>query len=205
MFYELARAFVQRIFQDKILMGLVIVGVLGIFVGIGGGTEKKEHRSIQQQEMQAASQNQEKPKEPRTNASKTLEPAEAVKFLSWWLNGAMDYNPASAARSHGEAMAWMTPDAAASFQATFWPQHVAEGVVSGRVIAAFHPSQVVPVAINPDGSVVVKLVGTMVTQSGKVPAVQQIAASFLVRKENQGMRISGIHASAIVMSASSVY
>jgi hypothetical protein len=60
-------------------------------------------------------------------------------------------------------------------------------------------------AVNPDGSIVVGVTGTMVVQTGAQPVVQQFAGSFLVRKEPEGLRVAGLEAKSTGLPGSTVY
>lgn len=200
MLYELVRTIVQKILQDKILLGLVIVAVLGIFVGgMTLGDDKTDGAKTAEQAKG--------PEQPADAASVSAiqPPTLASDFVAWWLGSAMDYNAATAQQSHGQAAAWMTPEAAQTFQNTFWTPQIAEAVTTGRLIAAFQPTGVQAQAVNPDGSVVVGVSGTMVIQSGGQPVVQQFLGSFLVKKDQDGLRVSGVHARAGALPGSSVY
>lgn len=198
MFYELARAAVQRIFQDKILMGLVIVMVLAILVGGfgGSGSEKAERGApTGPREVEAA----------KPAHGPGLEPQLATDFIKWWLGTAMDFNAQTAQKSHSEAISWMTPETAQAFQANFWPPELAEGIGSGRVAASFTPSGVQAIAANPDGSIVVTVTGTLMMQAGPQPATHQFVADFLVRKEHDNLRVAGLYNRTVAASGGRVY
>lgn len=200
MFYELARAAVQRVFQDKILMGLVIVLVLAILVGgFGGSGSEKAERSAPTGPREANV-----PPPPENRPSAGVEPKLATEFISWWLGSAMDFNPQTAQAHHSEAIAWMTPETVQAFQANFWPPEFAEGIASGRIMASFTPTGIQAVAANPDGSVVVTATGTLMMQAGPQPVQHQFVADFLVRKEQDSLRVSGIY-NRTVASAGRIY
>jgi hypothetical protein len=203
MLYELARTIVQKILQDKILMGLVIVAFLGIFVG--GMTMGDEKADGKQQAEAPKDGEAAKPAGAAQQAAPALSPAIASDFVAWWLKSAMDYNGATAQQNHNQALAWMTPEAAQTFQTTFWTPQISEAVTTGRLVAAFQPTGVTAQAVNPDGSVVVGVSGTMVVQSGGQPIVQQFLASFLVKQDADGLRVAGLQARTGVMPGSSVY
>jgi hypothetical protein len=209
MLYELIRAIVQKILQDKILLGLVIVAFLGIFVGgmtMGDEKDQKptgakvaqgsgEQPLPGQAPGQGATQQASAQQPAGQQAGSKLTPQLACDFVSYWLQSAMDYNAQTAQQSHNQAMAWMTPDAAATFQAQFWTPQIAEAVTTGRLISAFQPTGVQAQAVNPDGSVVIGVAGTMIVQSGGQPVPQQFLASFLVKQDNGGsLRIAGLQA-----------
>jgi hypothetical protein len=87
----------------------------------------------------------------------------------------------------------MTSEAKQTFQANYWTPEIAQGVMSGQVVAAFQPVSVQAEAINPDGSVVVGASGTLVIQAAGTPMTQQVVADFLVRKDQGGLRIAGLY------------
>lgn len=134
-----------------------------------------------------------------------LDPKLAADFITWWLTGAMDYSPNLAADNHQQAFAWMTPEAQAAFQAAFWPPEMAEAIVNGKMVAAFHLTAVQAEAINPDGSVVVGVNGTLVTDSGNRPISHQVTADFLVRRDTGGLRVAGVYNRVAALPGPSVY
>lgn len=199
MFQEAIRLTIQKIFGDKILFGLLIVCLLGVFVG--GFNNKSELRAVQQapsepsQNPSQASPSQ-APDESKSNAYSSgsdLQPDLAVDFIKWWMKGAMDYSPQSAAQSHQAAANWMTPQAIKSFEEAFWSPQLAQLVSSGQATGAFQPISVQAEAINPDKSVVVGLTGTLVLEIGNQPRSHQISMDILVRKGNTGLRIAGMY------------
>jgi hypothetical protein len=135
----------------------------------------------------------------------TLEPKLATDFTTWWLGQAMDMNPQSAAANHEKAFAWMSPETITAFKSAFWAPDLSEGITSGSVIAAFHPSAIQAQAINPDGSVVVSVCGTFVVQRSGQPVMQQVQSDYLVRKEKDGLRIGGMYNRVVNMPGSSVF
>lgn len=206
MWYEVARALVQRIFQDKILLGLVIVGILGIFMtGISSNDEPAPASSkADAAAPEAGAGTQERPAAGQAPAQ-PIEPNLAVDFVKWWLGGAMDYTAATAAENHNQAFGWMTPEAQRAFQAAFWSAQTAEMVKSGQLVAAFHLAAVQAEAINPDGSIVVGVAGTLVTDTGGRPVTNQVNIDFLVRREQDGLRVAGIYNRISAVPGPSVY
>src|SRR5277367_1044451 len=149
MFQDIIRITVQRIFNDKILLGLLIVCLLGFFVG---GFSHKDEAPLPIKGMETASppvstpgntntpQNEPSPTAqslPGNYAKAELAPALAVDFVKWWMKMAMDYSPQSAAQSHEAASNWMSPEAYKAFTETFWPPDLAEQISSGGTIGAF--------------------------------------------------------------------
>lgn len=213
MFYEIVRALVQKIFQDKILFALVIIGFLAIFVGgFGGGSSERVKPSNRQAatgvpERQAEGKDDNNPEaqapaqKPTPPAVTKLEPRLAKDFVRWWLSSAMDYNMQSAVANHQSALAWMTPEASAAFQSAFWTPDIASAVASGSLTGGFTPTTVEAVASNPDGTVVVTVTGHLMLHK----SVQQVAADFLIRKEPGGLRIAGMYNRSIARPGSSVY
>lgn len=217
MFYEIIRAMVQKIFQDKILFGLVIVGFLAIFVGgFGGGSHervasgprdaRKQVSSESKEDSQTSSDKSPKAQEPQANpAAQKIEPTLATQFVSWWIGNSMDFNPQTAAKNRQEAMKWITPETAPSYQAAFWPPDIADGVGTGRIRGSFTPSAVRAIASNPDGSVVVNVTGSMVLQQGPRPAITQLSTDYLVKRESAGLRIAGLYNRSVLVPNSSTY
>lgn len=215
MLYELARSFVQKIFQDKILAGLVIVGILAIFVGGFGGeaTDKiasgpRDNRvksatnPAQSNQVEEAKAN---PQKESPQAAAKLEPALATQFVGWWITSAMDFNPQTAVKNRQQAVAWVTPDVAPSYQAAFWPPEIADGITSGRIHGSFTPSSIKAIATNPDGTIVVQVMGQLILSQGQRPAVQQLVTDYLVKRDSSGLRIAGLYNRAVVVPGSSVY
>jgi hypothetical protein len=183
MFYEVARAIVQRIMRDKILLGLVVIGFLAIFVG---GMGSKDEPAL-------ATRGGADPASGQQTPAQGLDPKLATDFVKWWLQGAFDFNPSTAIPSHQEALGYMTEQAMGPFQATFWTPQMAQGVTSGQIVGAFHPVSVQAEAINPDGTVVVGVSGTLVMQAGGQPQTQQLDAEFLVVKYPDCLRVAGMY------------
>jgi hypothetical protein len=130
----------------------------------------------------------------------------AEEFVKFWMGGAMDYNTASAAHSHKEAAKWMTPEAQQAFDSNFWSPEIANGIASGQLQGAFQPISVQPQALNPDGSIVVAMTGTLVLQQSTVrPVTHQIVMDLLVRKETDSLRIAGLYNRSYVMQTNSPY
>lgn len=235
MFYELARAFVQKIFQDKILAGLVIVGFLSIFVGgFGGGHghsgdriatgprgERTASKGQQEEEEDAAPQKQATPRNqgqhsqaspkptgssPTKNAAKEpLSPKFANEFVTWWIGKAMDFNPQTAAQNRQEALQWVAPEVQASYTQAFWSPESADAILTGRVRGSFTPTSVNPIAANPDGSIVVNVTGQLMLQQGPRPSVQNLSTDYLVKRETGGLRIGGLFNRAVSVPGNSTY
>lgn len=227
MLYEIARSIVQRIFQDKILAGLVIVGILAIFVGgFGGGnsgdriaTGPRDQRVRQsggngsseamppeRQAQPPQAQKAEKPKAPAKPAPPAkLEPSLATQFIGWWIAKGMDFNPQSAVANRQEAANWVVPEVQPNYQAAFWPPEIAESILSGRVRGQFTPTSVQAIASNPDGSIVVNVTGQLCLQQGPRPVIQHLSTDYLVKRDSSGLRIAGLFNRATAVPSSSVY
>jgi hypothetical protein len=182
---------VKRILGDKILLGLVIVGLLLVFVGAFCTQDEPTKKTEQPQPLPQTAMAPQTPAPPA--AANQLDPKLATDFVTWWLTKAMDFNMQSARASHTEASKWMTQNAGNTFQADYWTQEIQQGVLSGQFSAAFQPMGVQPEALNPDGTVVVGVTGTLVIQQGGPPQSQQVAMDFLVARDTGGLRIAGIN------------
>ena len=127
-----------------------------------------------------------------------LTPDLATQFVRWWLTQSMDYRMDTGAASHKVAAVWMLPDACNAFEQLYWGDHIKQGIATGTIVGAFQPVSVVPIATNPDGSVVVTVVGTlMMQQSGQQPASQQLTMDFLVKQTADGFRIAAFFNRAV--------
>ncbi|CAN5282355.1 hypothetical protein BH11CYA1_BH11CYA1_28140 [soil metagenome] len=127
-----------------------------------------------------------------------LTPQLASDFIHWWIERALDYRMASCAASQKEAKTWMLPDAANAFEQLYWGEHIKQGIASGSLVGSFQPVSITPVATNPDGTMVVTVVGTLVMQqTGQQPAGQQLTMDFLVKKDGDGCRIAGFFNRAV--------
>jgi hypothetical protein len=216
MFQDIIRLTVQRIFNDKILLGLLIVCLLGFFVG---GFNQKEEPPLAIKGMEGASapptgsdnnsavQTEQSPvtESAQKNYAKSAElaPNLAVDFVKWWMKAAMDYSPQSAVQSHEAASNWMSPEAYKAFMATFWPPDLAEQISSGATVGAFQPISIQAEAVNPDHTVVVGLSGTLVLHAANGrPNSTQIQIDILVRKGDTGLRITGINNRLTTLSPS---
>jgi len=232
MIQEIIRALITRIMQDKILMGLVILGVLAVFVvpnvgnnepppghgsnaanappqlgesggwgGGGHGQPAAPPAGAQSAPGAQGAQGAAAPVDPNA-----LNPTLATDFVKFWMGGAMDYNAASAAQSHKEAAKWMTPETQQAFETNFWSPDIANGIASGQLRGAFQPIKVEAQAMNPDGSIVVRMTGTLLLQQSTVrPVTHQIVMDLLVRKEGENCRIAGLYNQSYVMQPNSPY
>ncbi len=226
MIQEIIRAIITRVMQDKILMGLVILGVLAVFVvpnvgndekpaghgtdgahGASAGTAPEAAQAVGQGHgAQPAASEAGAPGAAAAPNPNAVDPKLADQFVKFWMGGAMDYNTATAANSHKEAAKWMTPEAQQTFESNFWSPEIANGIASGQLRGAFQPISVVPQALNPDGSIVVAMTGTLVLQQSTVrPVTHQIVMDLLVRKETEGLRIAGLYNRSYVMQTNSPY
>lgn len=206
MVYEVARAAVQRIFQDKILMGLVIVGILAIFIGGFGSDTDRPPTGGPRQDGQGTTPSPSSSSLGQTgDPNAKVDPVLATDFIKWWISNAMDFNSASAQQSHSQAMSWMTPEAVQTFQSTFWTPEIADGVKTGRITATFQPTGIQAMAANPDGSVVVCVTGNWVIHQGPKPMMLQFIADFLVKKDQDGLRVAGLYNRSQAQPGASVY
>lgn len=199
MAYELAQAAVQKIFQDKIIMGLVIIAILGIFVG-GFSSDRKDNKASTATGPAPATGSGQ-----AIDAANMVDPKLAASFTTWWLTRAMDYDRASTEQSHSEAAAWLNPDATTPYQSIFWSPDLAARVTSGSATARFTMQTAQPIAINPDGSVVVTVAGTMMLETGGPPTPQPFTCDFLVRKEADGLRIASIYNRGVAGPYASIF
>ncbi|MBS2008911.1 MAG: hypothetical protein JST01_17810 [Cyanobacteria bacterium SZAS TMP-1] len=275
---DIVRALVQRIFRDKIVAGIVIVFILGLFFagtnkdggshrfiskdgregaaetamegapsgeaqsqggeaapggeagqaasagekhskgflglsflnfghkeGENAGEQPAEGQAVQvanapgatpgmspggQQPAGAGQQMPQQQAQPQQNPT-ALDPQLAIKFVRWWLTMALDYS-VNAAASHKKAMAYAKPQVARTFTQSFYTQEVMQGIANGTLAGSFEPATVQAVAINPDGSVVVTVLGTLTMQSsGSQPVSQSLVLDFSVAKDAQGVRMTG--------------
>ncbi|MCA9802485.1 MAG: hypothetical protein KC777_10995 [Cyanobacteria bacterium HKST-UBA02] len=221
MIQDILRAIIQRIFRDKILMGLVIIGVLAVFMtGKDGTTEHGKKLDAGEEELNMAnapgapgqnggqngSQNQSQKQGQNQNQAKNqdqslaskkqpLSPGHAADFVTWWIGNAFQYEPGEASKAHEEAFGWMTEEARRAFEVEFWNEGMAQGIERGDVVAAFHPYAVQAHAVNPDGSVVVIMSATMVTQlRGGQEVNKNLHTDFLVTQNQEGhLRIAAVY------------
>lgn len=244
MLADIIRALVQRVFRDKIVAGIVIVFILGLFFA-GTNKDNGGHRFISkgaqeggaeagegapegagqgQSEGQPQGQNQASPGQGQNQASQgqgqqlaanpganggqpnaagqqqqampqqnpnQLDPQLAIKFVRWWLTVALDYS-IKAPGNHKQAMAYAKPQVVKTFTQSFYTQEVMQGIANGTLAGSFEPATVQAVAVNPDGSVVVTVIGTLSMQSsGSQPMSQSLVMDFLVAKDASGVRMTG--------------
>lgn len=222
MISDIVRAIIQRIFRDKILMALVVIGFLAIFMTgtqstkeppISGNNRNKEaesqaHGQFAQEPLKASDSKSQKASKARENQEKAavpggLKPADAEEFVKWWIGGAMDFQLQTAEGNRQKAMEWMTPEAAEIFKNSFWNSDIKNGITNGNIVAAFHPVSVSATALNPDGSVVVHVKGSLVMQrAGEAyPNTEHLLTDYLVVKESQGFRIAGVHSKTYEQAA----
>lgn len=227
MLVEIIRVIIQKIFQDKLIMGLIIMCIVAVFVTGQHGDGNKRLYSKQngnqeigegeenpdgQPQGQQANQNQQAPQgqsqqaQPQSQGQKMLTQPQAAQagqapiagqdvkiysdFVAWWLNKAMDYNPATADASHKEVAKWAQPAVTNAYSSVFWAEDRMQAINSGSKSCSFQLIETKPLAINPDGTVVVKATGVLVIGDVGYPAQsEQLFLTFQVKKDESGMRI----------------
>lgn len=196
---------------DRKVMIALPLGLL-VIVWIAGNLLPEDpphsHRAAQKSMAeQAQAPGQQAAAQQASANPNAIEPQLASDFVKWWIGGAMDYGQKTARESHKQAFAWMTTEAHSTFEANFWAPEIAQGIETGQIVAAFQPLNVQPEAVNPDGSVVVLLSGTLVMQAeGQMqPVTHQIMTDFLVSRDQDGLRIAGLHNRSYIVQASSPY
>jgi hypothetical protein len=198
--HKMLQTAIKRIIGDKVLLGLVIVGMLGIFVGAFCGDDPSDKKNAPPQpQHQAAIQSTPTPAGAQTAAqpAKPAQPAMdaglATDFVRWWVSNGFDFQQKTAHASHVEAFKWMDPVAASTFQQNLWTPQFEAGVTSGHVVAAFQPITVQAEAMNPDGTIVVGVTGSLVIQQNGQPYTSQLSTDFLVRQDKGGVRIANLY------------
>ncbi len=96
---DVVRLLLQRLLKDKILLGLIIVGVLTIFVGVAfTNDDPKANKATPIEPLPQATA----PIPAGAGAAGVaptqpagLTPELATKFVTWWLQKAMDYSLAT--------------------------------------------------------------------------------------------------------------
>jgi hypothetical protein len=195
---SIVQVLVKRLLGDKILLGLVIAGLLGIvFVFCTDSPEEKKAPAPAPAPIAASApppqmQTQLQAQQPGGPAA--LDAKVATDFVTYWMSLAMDFSQ-SARTSHNSAWPWMTPEAAAQFKQVYWPPELEAGVLSGQISAAYQPATVQAEAQNPDGSIVVGATGTLMMQQNGAgsPMSQPVTIDFLVRRERSQLRIAGLY------------
>ena len=186
---------ILKIIQDKLFIGLLLVGLLTVFIGFGASNKSNDDDKDEKQKAKSAYRITKTQADGGAENGNEfcVEPGLAVDFVKWWLTGAMDYNAVHALKDHEEAAKWMTNDAKSMFNANFWSPDLSNGILHGRYAGQFQTTNVKALAINPDGTVVVGFEGNMLFQTAKSPTVQQVIADVLVSKDKQGLRICGVY------------
>jgi len=203
MIQEIVHALVQRIIHDKIIMGLLVIGLLAVFMG--SMNNREDTPSTKKAAPAADAEQQTGTGTPSPPPQSGVEPSLATDFLKWWLGMAMDFSANTAAQNHQQAFAWMSQEAQSQFQSTYWTPEMANGIADGRIVAAFQPTSIKAEALNPDGSVVVGVRGTYVVQTGGQPVPYQVRADFLDRRGQDGLRVAGVYNELSAQPGSSVY
>jgi|AGTN01.3.fsa_nt_gi hypothetical protein len=209
MLQDIVRGTLQTIFRDKILLGLLIIGVISMVSFGATKDDKKPHdeqpMNGQQAQAQAQAQGQGQPAQQQSQqqsaaqaqAAQIEEAKLASEFVHWWITGAMDYSQATCQKNHVDAFKWMNPEAIEVFRANFWTPEMEQAFATGTLVASFQPSAIEAKAINPDGSVVVRVDGTLVMQMGGQPTTQRVQTDYLVKKDKGSLRIAALHARTI--------
>jgi len=219
MVIEIIRAILEKVLRDKIFLGLIAIGILAVFfTGANTGGEHKGRivsndakNSHQAQEEGGQGSTEQSPAQPHLRtmtangqpqeappaqqaaavpAQPTANAAEACSFVKWWLSEAMNFQPSTAAASHKNALGFAKPAAAQVFVQQYWSPELAQAVTSGTKVGSLELSQINPLAVNPDGTVVIKCLGVLSMQDvGNPPLTQNLEFNFLVKKEPDGYRV----------------
>lgn len=180
---EAVKATIQKIFRNKLILALVLVGIVAAFFsGI----------KLQDGSSSTSSTTTETVSDSSTNPN-AVQPALAVDFVKWWIPKAFDCQPQTATQNHQEASGWMTPQAITSYNNVFWNSQLAKGIMTGIIQAQFTPTGVVALAANPDGSVVVGMTANVQYTNGGVPVNEKLRTDFLITRSTDGLRIAGIY------------
>ncbi|MBX9937700.1 MAG: hypothetical protein K2Y32_00525 [Candidatus Obscuribacterales bacterium] len=170
-----------------------------------GGQNQMAGQNIQNGQSQQNGPNQQNNLQ-NVQARPQVTPADAqvaTEFIRWWLSKGMDYQQTTADASHKEALSWIKPPATDIFVKFFWPAELAANIRSGRQVGNFQIATVTPLAINPDGSVPLRVTGVLVLQdTGYAPRSQPLELNFLVKKEAEGLRIINFYQQAGMISTS---
>lgn len=189
--------------QDKILLGLVVLGIIAAFVA-GSGHDVKDEPPVSQEQAEAVTKSDGSPQKAadgsvdQSEANGELDtPKLATEFVKWWMQGSMDFNPVTAHKSHIEANKWMTSNANKEFEKWFWSPERSRDILNGNVTMSFQPISVEPIAVNQDRSIVVAVKGILVTNGLQAnnpnPVTQQIETDYLIRRSAGGLRIAGLY------------
>jgi len=195
MFHEVAHALIQKVFQDKIIIALLVILLLSVFVG--GTTNHRVSSSTSKQEASDYAQS--------SKNAQALDPKLATDFLSWWMPAAFDFSSRTGFQNHNQAMDWMTTDGQLAFQKDFWTSKTIQAISHGNLNGIFYPTKVVAKAINPDGSVVVNLSGHLIWHGRGSSITQQISSDFLVKRIGKDLRIAGMYNRISILPNSSIY
>ena len=164
--------------------------------------QKSASNGQNSEQSQAAAQSQ----VPNQTAADILNPGEAEDFVKWWVTGAMDFNAETAIKNRKKAMAWMTDEAASIFEQSFWTDELKNGVTQGTIVASFQPVSVHATAVNPDGSVVVHVKGSVAMQvHGQQPSTEHLLTDYLVVKKAKGLRIAAVDSKTYVQANNTHY
>ena len=178
---------ISSIFQDKMLMSKILVGLVVIVALLlfANSINSPRKRAI----------SSESSKEPKHEyaVSPELTPQTATLFLKQVLGLAFDYVPQSAVQSHDEAFKWMTPEAHRTFAAAFWNSQLRNQIGSGNLKVTYLPTSIQAEAINPDGGVDINVLGNMTSQMNGSQSTQKLRTAFLVQRIDQNFRIVGVY------------
>jgi len=114
MLQDIVRGILQTILRDKILLGLLIVGVIAVVSAGAAKDEKKPseegpapggqqaHAHGQQAPAQGQQPHSQQQQAAQAHSMQLEEAKLAKEFVHWWLSGAMDYSAATCQNSHAE-------------------------------------------------------------------------------------------------------
>ncbi|MBY0357755.1 MAG: hypothetical protein K2W82_07120 [Candidatus Obscuribacterales bacterium] len=122
-----------------------------------------------------------------------VDPMQAKTLIDSWLPLAWDLSAGTAKDSQNKALAYMTPECAASYRKNIWTDTIASQIEQTGLQSSFTPTSVDVGTLQADGSLVITVKGSQVLGvSGRIGKTRDVKVEYLIKQLPEGLRIAGI-------------
>lgn len=129
---------------------------------------------------------------PQSQSGSSTDADQAKSMIMAWLPLAWDLSATTARSSQEKAIAFMTPDVAATYRKNVWSPELAEQIEGSGVKSSFKADRVFAGGSH-DGAIVVFVDGMQTLQiPGKGQTARPVKLEYMVKNTPDGMKIVGI-------------
>jgi hypothetical protein len=202
---------------EKFKLTLIMVGVAGMMAGIfftllllptpepqqyrraaggrphGGYSDDVNGKNPLRAVQAVAAGNAPIPQPQAPPPANAADPNTSLTLIQEWLGYAWDLSAGTAKDSQAKAMMYMTADCANAYRQNVFTPQIAQQIEQSGVKSSFRMDRIYTGGNNPDGSVVVFVEGEQVLSvPGKGSKTRAVRLEYMVKKTQEGLRISGI-------------